>query len=40
MIVEYILNLDLRGFSPTYAAVRDIANNLLATRGVGQVGVY
>ena len=40
MIVEYILDLDLRGFSPTYAAVRDIANNLLAARGVGQVGVH
>ena len=40
MIVKYILNLDLRGFAPTYAAVRDIANSLLAARSAGQVGVY
>ncbi|EMD67608.1 hypothetical protein COCSADRAFT_83281, partial [Bipolaris sorokiniana ND90Pr] len=33
VIVNYILNLDLCGFSPTYIAVRDIANRLLATRG-------
>ena len=33
VIVSYILNLDLRGFAPTYAAVCDIANRLLAARG-------
>jgi hypothetical protein len=38
VIVSYILNLDLRGFAPTYAAVRDMADKLLAARGAGQVG--
>jgi hypothetical protein len=32
VVVSYILKLDLRGFAPTYAAVRDIANKLLAAR--------
>jgi hypothetical protein len=36
--VSYILNLDLRGSAPTYAAVRNMANKLLAARGAGQVG--
>jgi hypothetical protein len=40
VIVQYILNLDQRGFAPTYAAVRDIANKLLAARGAGSVSVY
>jgi hypothetical protein len=40
VIVSHILNLDQRGFPPTYAAVRDIANKLLATRGAGQVSVH
>jgi hypothetical protein len=35
VIVRYILDLDQRGFSPTYAAVRDMADKLLATRGGG-----
>jgi hypothetical protein len=38
VIVSYILDLDLRGFAPTYAAIRDMANKLLAARGAGQVG--
>ena len=38
VIVSYILNLDLRGFAPTYAAIRDMADKLLAARGAGQVG--
>ena len=38
VIVNYILDLDLRGFSPTYVAVRDMADRLLAARGAGQVG--
>lgn len=38
MIIKYILDLDARGFAPTYAAVRDMADKLLATRGAGQVG--
>ena len=39
MIVKYILDLDLRGFAPTYAAVRDMANRLLAARNADQVGI-
>ena len=38
MIVQYILDLDARGFAPTYAAVRDMEDELLAARGAGQVG--
>jgi hypothetical protein len=30
--VKYILDLNLRGFAPTYVAVRDIVNSLLAVR--------
>ena len=33
VIVDHILDLDLRGFAPTYAAVRDMADKLLAARG-------
>jgi hypothetical protein len=40
VIVRYILDLDQRGFAPTYAAVRDMAEKLLAARGAGQVGVH
>jgi hypothetical protein len=38
VIVQYILDLDQRGFAPTLAAVRDMADRLLAVRGGGQVG--
>ena len=40
MIIRYILDLDTRGFAPTYEAVRDMADKLLAARGASQVGVY
>jgi hypothetical protein len=40
VIVSYILDLDQRGFAPTYAAVRDMADKLLAIRSASQVGVY
>ena len=40
VIVSYILDLDQRGFAPTYAAVRDMADKLLAARGGGQVGIH
>jgi hypothetical protein len=40
VITRYILDLDQRGFAPTYAAVRNIADKLLAARGAGQVGVH
>ena len=32
VIIKYILNLNLRRFAPTSAAVRNIANSLLAAR--------
>jgi hypothetical protein len=35
VIVSYILNLNARGFAPTYAAVRDMADKLLAARSAG-----
>jgi hypothetical protein len=37
VIIRHILNLDARGFAPTYAAVRDMADKLLAARSAGQV---
>ena len=40
MIVSYILDLDRRGFAPTYEAVRDMADKLLTARDAGQVGVH
>ena len=38
VIISHVLDLDQRGFAPTYAAVRDMADKLLAARGAGQVG--
>lgn len=38
VIVSYILDLDQRGFAPTYAAVRDMADKLLSARGGSPVG--
>jgi hypothetical protein len=35
VIVKYILDLNARGFAPTYAAVRDMADKLLAARSAG-----
>jgi hypothetical protein len=35
VITEYILDLDLRGFSPTLGAVRDMADKLLAEHSAG-----
>jgi hypothetical protein len=40
VIISHILNLDLRRFAPTYAAVRDMADRLLAARGASQVSVH
>jgi hypothetical protein len=37
VIIRYIINLDTRGFAPTYAAIQDIADKLLAARSAGQV---
>jgi hypothetical protein len=36
VVVAYTLDLDQRGFAPTYAAVRVMADNLFAARGAGQ----
>ena len=38
VIVEYILDLDARGFPPRLAVVKDIANSLLAERYCDLVG--
>ena len=38
VIVRYILDLDSRGFAPSYAAVRDMADKLLTARGATPVG--
>ena len=40
VIVNRILDLDQRGFAPTYAAIRDMADRLLVARGADQVGVH
>jgi hypothetical protein len=37
VIIRHILNLDIRRFAPTYKAVRDIADKLLAARSASQV---
>jgi hypothetical protein len=37
VIVQHILHLDQRGFAPTYAVVRDMADKLLDACGAGQV---
>ena len=37
-IVKRILDLDLRGFPPIKAILRDIANKLLAERDAGTIG--
>jgi hypothetical protein len=38
IIIKYILDLDLRGFSPRLDGIRDIANKLLTSRRQGPVG--
>ena len=38
MLVQYVLDLDSRGFPPRFAAVEDMANLLLADRGATCVG--
>ena len=37
-IVEYILDLDLRGFPPTLSEVADMADHILGARGAEKVG--
>lgn len=38
VVVEHILDLDLRGFPPRLAGVANMANSLRAERKLGQVG--
>ena len=38
LIIEYILDLDLRGFLPTLSEVADIADHILGARGAEKVG--
>jgi hypothetical protein len=38
VIVKFIIKLDTKGFSPTLAAIRDMANTLLAKRSTIVVG--
>ena len=40
VVISHILHLDQRGFAPTYEAIRDMADKLLAARGAGQAGVH
>jgi hypothetical protein len=40
VIIRHVLDLDQRGFAPTYAAIRDMADKLLVARSAGQVGVH
>jgi hypothetical protein len=37
VIIRHILDLYLRGFTPTLGTIRDIADKLLAERGAGKV---
>jgi hypothetical protein len=39
VIVQYILDLDSRGFAPNLAAVREMADRVLSLRDGGHVGV-
>ena len=39
VIIDHIIDLDLRGFSPKLDAVADMANHLLTERGAGKVGI-
>jgi len=39
-LVQYVLDLDARGFPPQYAGVEDMANLLLAQRDAGRVGKH
>ena len=38
VIVQHVLDLDLRGFAPRLATVRDMADSLLAARSASKVG--
>ncbi len=38
IIIQYILDLDSKGFPPRLSSVKDIADRLLAKRDAGRVG--
>ena len=38
VILRYILNIDIRGFTPRLASVKDITNYILESRGERRVG--
>lgn len=38
VIVQYILNMDNRGFPPKKKGAEDMANNILQSRGTKKVG--
>jgi hypothetical protein len=38
VIIKFIIELDTKGFSPTLAAIQDMANTLLAKRSTTVVG--
>jgi hypothetical protein len=40
VIVQYILDLDSKGFSPRLSSVEDMADRLLAERDTGRVGTH
>lgn len=40
VIIQYILDLDSKGFPPRLSGVEDMANRLLAERDAGRVGVH
>ncbi len=39
VIIQHILDLDTRGFAPSYRAISDMANHLLSARGGAPVGI-
>ena len=39
-VVQYVLDLDMRGFALQYAGIEDMANLLLARRNGGRIGKH
>ncbi|KIM93304.1 hypothetical protein OIDMADRAFT_138093, partial [Oidiodendron maius Zn] len=40
VIVQYILNLNSKGFLSRLYSIEDIANHLLTKRNTGYIGIY
>jgi transposase len=38
VVVQYVLELDSRGYPPCFSAVEDMANHILCTKGLLSVG--